>query len=116
MIWPDAIHELTVQWSAFHQRFYTLDIPYLYHRDEHSTNLVRIRFAKAVTGPWSSPQLLYAIPPPHANGSQYSCYAPKVHPELTKPDKVPQGIGAGRAGPAESLEFVFTYICQAWLC
>jgi len=45
---------------------------------------IGLRRAKTLTGPWSSPDIVYR--PPESDGPRPFVYAAKAHPELVGPD------------------------------
>jgi hypothetical protein len=60
---------------------------------EGTGNVIQLRHAEHLTGPWSAPIPLYTIPEtiPNSAGEvdpSLACYAAKAHPELSAPDEL----------------------------
>mmetsp|Transcript_40546 Transcript_40546/g.99640 ORF Transcript_40546/g.99640 Transcript_40546/m.99640 type:complete len:418 (+) Transcript_40546:60-1313(+) len=72
-VWPDFVAEVSVVYSPVLRRFV---VPFV---DFAGTRL-RIRTARAITGPWEyTYDDAYALPPPFNDTAQFFCYAVKVH-------------------------------------
>jgi len=74
----EKIPETTIQFHPTLRKYFVLNIEFL-------ITDIKIAWSDAITGPWSSWDIIYTIPSPwNDTANNVFCYAPKSHPELTK--------------------------------
>jgi hypothetical protein len=91
LLFPDVPSETTLQYHPVLQQWFIVVA------NTFASNAINLRLAPTVTGPWSDPLPIYAIPAEYTNEAGF-CYAGKSHPELM-------------SAPNAS-EIVFSYMCN----
>jgi len=79
-LFSPAIPETTIHYHPYLKLWYTMNIMF-------QSNRIEIQTSARLSGPWSSPKVIYNIPNPW-NESSIFFYAPKSHPEFANANEI----------------------------